>query len=99
MDLQASVQLSAIPRLCKQYEDCKLNQGANSHAALFCLRALAHEHRMTGNKADLEEAARHLSSALQVCTGQHIGWGLSEDLAMRVGIMYELADAQIRLDR
>lgn len=98
MYLQASVQLSAIPRLCKQYEDCKLKQGAHSYAALFWLRALAQDLCMTGNKADLEEAVRHLSS-LHVCTVQCIGWGLSEDLAMRVGIMYELADAQIRLDR
>jgi len=90
------VQLSAISRLYKQYEDCKLTQGAESYAALFCLWALAHEYCMTGNKADLEEAVRHLSS-LHVCTGQCIG--PTEDLAMRVGVMYELADAQIRLDR
>ena len=51
---------------------------------------------MTGNKADLEEAVRHLSS-LHVCTGQCIG--PTEELAMRVEVMCELADAQIRLAR
>ena len=92
-------EMSAIPQLCKRYEDCKRVQGGNSHAALYCLRALAHEHCMAGSEADLKEAVKHLNNGLHVCARQSNGLGLTQELAMRAGIMFELADVQIRLNR
>jgi len=100
--LQHSLTIEQLHKRCKDY---KRKSGANNPVALQFLRSLAQQHYVGDSAASTEEAVKYLSKALRLCNEQPAGavwtprYRSLEELAMRIGIMFELADAQIGLGR
>ena len=88
-----------IGKLHEQYAACTHHHGAASHVALQCLRNLAQGYCLQGN---LCEAERQLRKALRLrdealLQSKH-SYPAAVDV-MRVGIMLEIADVTLQLDR